>query len=226
MIKFYAIFMEILLTIWCVMPDFLGAVFGLWNKNKNITKETQIVLLHGWFASNNEFIELKKRFHKLGYKVHMPNLGFHLEGVEKIAKKFHKYVQEKALKKYILIGHSLGGVTGLYYYINYKNSIKKIIAIGSPFNGTNASYFGFFSKSTMQLIRKSKFIENLHKNINVERIDLKKLYSISSVNDPLVPENSSFLKGANNISTNSAGHVTLLFSGDVLRKVEKIVESE
>ena len=228
MIKIYAIFVEFLFTIWCVLPDFLGAIFGLWNKNKNVTKQTPIVLLHGWFASNNEFIELKKRLHKLGYKVYMPNLGFHLEGIERITNKFHKYIKKRNLKNYILIGHSLGGIVGLYYMHKYNSSIKKVIAIGSPLNGTNISYVGFFSKSTMQLTRKSEFIKKLNKDLNnnLNKIDLKNIYSIGSINDPFVPRNSSFLKGANNISTNSVGHIALMFSEDVLRKVEAVVEGK
>ncbi len=225
--KIYATFVEILYSIWCMSPDFLGATLGLWDKNKHITKQTPIVLLHGWFASNNEFIKLKKRLHKLGYRVYMPNLGFHLEGIERVTKKFHKYIQKRNLKNYILIGHSFGGILGLYYlyyYTNHKKSINKIIAIGSPLNGSNASYIGFFSKSTMQLVRKSKLIQNLNKSLN--KINLKNFYSIGSNNDPFIPRDASFLKGANNISTNAKGHIALLFSKDVLRKVEGVVEGK
>ena len=227
MIKLYAILVEILLTMWCVLPDFLGATLGLWNRNKNVTKQTPIVLLHGWFASNNEFIELKKRLHKLGYRVYMPNLGFHLEGIENITKKFHKYIQKRNLKNYILVGHSLGGIVGLYYMHHYKKynpTIKKIVAIGSPLNGANSSYIGFFSKSTMQLVRRSKLIQNMNKSL--KKTELKNFYSIGSNYDPFIPRDASFLKGANNISTNAIGHIALLFSNDVLGKVEGVVEGK
>ena len=80
----------------------------------------------------------------------------------------------------------------------------------------------------MQLTRKSEFIKKLNKDLNnnLNKIDLKNIYSIGSINDPFVPRNSSFLKGANNISTNSVGHIALMFSEDVLRKVEAVVEGK
>lgn len=213
-----AIVLEILIYPLYLVSLLLSPLIKL-NVKKN--KKSTILLHGGWFSRGLLYILLKKRLEKLGYAVYIPDYGYHLCKIEKTAEKFDNYIKENKIGKFIFIGHSMGGLIGLYYYKNYKNKITKFISIGTPFYGTwIAKIPSFFSESAKQMISGSLFLENLHKKLRIN----KNFYSIGSKHDQYVPIKSSKLKKAKNIEVNFIGHSSMLFSKKVFKEINHIVE--
>ena len=187
--------------------------------NNQTKKKKNVIVLHGgWFSRGSLFIILKKRLENLGYTVYVPDYGYHLCKIEKTAEKFDAYIKKNKIGKFIFIGHSLGGLVGLYYYKNYKNKITKFITIGTPFYGTwIARVPSFFSESAKQMKPESLFLKELYKNIRIN----KNFYAIGSKTDQYVPIKSSKLKKAKNIEVNFVGHSSMLFSKEVFREIKK-----
>jgi predicted alpha/beta hydrolase family esterase len=97
-------------------------------------KAKNILFIHGWEASPHEhwFPKAKEKFEKAGYKVYIPEMpGNYFPKKEKwleIVGNLHPD------KNWILIGHSLGGVTVLKYLENAQKPIAQAILIAAPFD--------------------------------------------------------------------------------------------
>ena len=216
----FAITMEILIYPFYFVSLVLSPLFKLDNSN-NQEKKKVIILHGGWFSRGSLFILLKKRLENLDYTVYIPDYGYHLCKIEETAEKFEDYIKKNKIGKFIFIGHSLGGLIGLYYHKNHKNKITKFISLGTPFYGAKiAKIPSFFSESAKQMIPDSLFLKGLHKNIKVN----KNFYSIGSKHDQFIPIKSSKLKKAKNIEVNFVGHSSMLFSKEVFREIKHIVE--
>ncbi len=210
--------MELTLHILNYISFILNPFFKV-KKVKRGNKDTPIVLLHGWMARSLSLIVLKKRLEKLGYSVYIPDFGYNLGRVEDLAGKLDRYIKSNGIRDFILIGHSMGGLLGLYYYQNYKHRIVKLISLGCPFHGTNVARLAFFSESAKQMMPGSDFIKKLHKkNVRKDRF-----YVIESKHDHITSIRSGHLKNAHNIKLKYIGHMSLVFSKEVFEEVKKIL---
>src|SRR3989344_116893 len=161
--------------------------------------EGNIVLIHGWMAGSISLFILKIK-------------------IEKLAGKLDKYVKTNKLKNFTLIGHSMGGLIGLYYYQNYKNNISKLISLGCPFHGTDIARIAFFSESAKQIIPGSKFIRDINKTKKYDRV-----YVIESDHDHITSAKSGHLGRAHNIKLKWVGHMSMIVSNGVFREIKKIL---
>ena len=103
-----------------------------WEGNEN-----KILLVHGWESNTSRWEQLLKYLRKSGstiIAIDAPahglssgtefNIPRYAEFIHIIVEKFHPQV---------LIGHSLGGATALYYQSHYPNhSIEKMVVLGAP----------------------------------------------------------------------------------------------
>lgn len=112
-----------------------------------------IIFIHGWSESHIAFKEissiLSKKYRCIS--IDLPGFG-ESEALEKItlnkvSKVVEKLIDKLGIKKYNLVGHSLGGTVTLFYADNHQNEIDKIVLI-SPF-----ITFKQFSKFVFNLIR-------------------------------------------------------------------------
>ena len=180
--------------------------------------EGNIVLLHGWMAGSISLFILKMKLEKLGYTVYTPDFSYSSEKIEKLAGKLDRYVKTNKLKNFTLIGHSMGGLIGLYYYQNYKNNISKLISLGCPFHGTDIARIAFFSESAKQIIPGSKFIRDINKTKKYNKV-----YVIESVHDYITSAKSGHLGGAHNIKLKWVGHMSMIVSNEVFGEIKKIL---
>lgn len=210
----FAISMEIL-----IYPVYLASLIlsPLFKLDKT-TKNKKVIILHGgWFSRGLVYTLMKKRLENLGYKVYVPDYGYHFGKIEEIAENLDEYIKENKIKKFVFIGHSLGGLVGLYYYRNYKNNITKFISLGTPFYGTwLARIPSVFSESAKQMIPGSLFLKKLHKG----RIT-KNIYTLGSKHDLYVSVKSSQLRETNHITIEGTGHLSLVFSNKVFKEIKK-----
>lgn len=94
-----------------------------------------IVLLHGLFGALSNWESVFKRFSS-SFRVIIPILPIYsmplkkasVEGLVNVVKEFVNY---KGLKKFSLVGNSLGGHVGLIYTLEHQDQINKLILTGS-----------------------------------------------------------------------------------------------
>lgn len=213
-----AIVLEVVIYSFYLVSLVLSYLISL-DKNIKQNKKKTILLHGGWFSRGLFYILMKKRLENLGYKVYVPDYGYHFGRIEEIAGSLDKYIKGNKIKKFVFIGHSLGGLVGLYYYKNYKNNIIKFISIGTPFYGTwLARVSSVFSESAKQMIPGSLFLKKLHKG----RI-AKNIYTLGSKHDQYVSVKSSQLRKDNHITIEGVGHLSLLFSNKVFQEIKKVL---
>ena len=131
------------------------------------------------------------------------------------------------LPKIDVIGHSMGGLIGLYFvkHLGGDAQVRKLIAIGTPFDGTYAAalgiaLFGSFSRSAWQLMKGSRFLRELHEGEPPEGV---RCYSIMAKNDELCWPEDCALAGARNYLI-SGGHTALVHGEESFRYIKDILE--
>ena len=116
------------------------------NKGKNI------IILHGLYGSSDNWLTVGK---KLGSRYHVylpdqrnhgrsPNDGTHT--YEAMKEDLAEFFEKHQLKKAIVIGHSMGGKTAMYFAADYPEMIEKLIVVDiAPVNylqlGENSQYY-------------------------------------------------------------------------------------
>jgi uncharacterized protein len=102
-------------------------------KSMKTSQPSKILILHGWEGDPNLYWipVAKQKFEGMGYEVHTPQMpgGYFPKKTEwlKIVGDF------KIDENWILIGHSLGGVTILKYLEDTDKKIAEAILIATPF---------------------------------------------------------------------------------------------
>jgi esterase len=98
--------------------------------------ETPLLILHGFLGMGDNWKTLGSRFADNGYEVHMidqRNHGrsFHDEefSYEIMAEDLKNYCDQKNLKNFILLGHSMGGKTAMFFASKYPEQVSKLIVV-------------------------------------------------------------------------------------------------
>jgi pimeloyl-ACP methyl ester carboxylesterase len=94
-----------------------------------------MVILHGLFGTSDNWVSLAR---KLGeqYAVYVPDLRNHGQSPHSPVFDFAvleddllELTEEYSLKDIVLMGHSLGGKTAMYFALHHPQSIKKLIVV-------------------------------------------------------------------------------------------------
>ncbi len=155
-----------------------------------------VLLLYGFGATRRIFGVLERRLRQDGYGVFSINLGgifdtFNTRCIEELSKlvqeKVDRLTEKFKLKKITIIGHSKGGLIGLYYIkqLGGDKRVRSLITLGTPHNGNPwallgcFSPLGLFSKSLRQMVPYSPFIRKLKNTPMPKHVKLVSLYSKS-----------------------------------------------
>ena len=170
------------------------------NKVKRITDFSScnhpVLLLYGFGATRRIFGVLERRLRHDGYGVFSINLGgifdtFNTPCIEELAQLVHDKIDRLTarfhLKKMTIIGHSKGGLIGLYYIkkLGGDKRVHTLITLGTPHNGNPWAILGMlsplaiFSKSLRQMVPYSSFLRKLKKTPLPKQVKLVSLYSKS-----------------------------------------------
>lgn len=97
-----------------------------------------IVILHGWASKRARWEQFKNKLGKQGFQVFLPSLpGF---GQNKLVsslslgdyvKWFQKYLQQKDLSSFCLVGHSFGGSIAIKYASLRPKNLSKLVLVDS-----------------------------------------------------------------------------------------------
>lgn len=152
------------------------------------TKET-ILLIHGWESNANRWQGVIQYLKKLNYRIialDAPGQGLS-SGKELNAVLYSKFVNEVCnhFKPQFLIGHSLGGMTMLYFLATYQPKfVQKAVSLGAPnrFLRITENY-----KQLISLNNKSYqgFLNEFSKRFSINPKNFNSSSFISLINIPL-----------------------------------------
>lgn len=198
-----------------------------------------LLILHGYFGMSDNWKTLGNQFSK-DYQVHLidqRNHGrsFHADefNYKILADDLYNYMQHHQLENVYLIGHSMGGKTGMLFAVTYPDLVDKLIIVDiSPkeyqphhnaiLAGLNSVDFSIHNSRNLVDEQLSKYIPEvgvrqfLMKNVYwVEKGQLGFRFNLHSLteNNPQIgrslPQNSSFHKETLFLKGEKSGYIIL-----------------
>lgn len=190
-----------------------------------------VLLIHGFLGTRGAMFPLELRLKRDGFTVFSINLGpLNIGDIRKSAFRIHSKIQrilrEVDLDKIDVIGHSMGGLIGLYYIKKFSGHqfVRKLITLGTPHDGTwvalaGVAALGLLSPSTWQLLPNNFFLQELKADPLPPHVDY---YSVAGSHDLICPPERSRLLGSKYIEI-PCGHAGLATSVEVYRVLRDIL---
>lgn len=186
-----------------------------------------ILLVHGYLHAGFVWSLYKKRLVEKGFgPVYTIDLGspFHSihDYAKKIQQKAEQIARETGRSDLTLIGHSMGGLVSAFYasVLAPSGTISQVITLGSPLKGTHLARLGI-GRCAREMQIGSDFTKEL--NQTMEKVSSQiRFYHVASKTDQIViPYGSSLVTTdpERHLIFENLGHVTLLFSPRVIKKV-------
>jgi triacylglycerol esterase/lipase EstA (alpha/beta hydrolase family) len=186
-----------------------------------------VLLIHGYFGTRGSMFMLERRLNDDGVCVFSFNLGMlNVSDIRRSAFLIHRKIEsilaQTPVKKIDILGHSMGGLIGLYYIkkLGGHEKVRKLVMLGTPVKGTWAALLGIatlglLSTSAWQLLPNSEFLRDLEAGPNPKSVQY---YSIVADRDWICPPQNSVLEEASQMSV-PLGHSSLVLSEEVYRHV-------
>jgi pimeloyl-ACP methyl ester carboxylesterase len=102
-----------------------------------------VLLVHGFFATRGSLHLLEERLGARGHLLLSYRLGgLHLAAIRRsaalIGRKIAALCAQTGVERVDLVGHSMGGLVGLYYvkHLGGHRRVRRLVLLGSPVNGT------------------------------------------------------------------------------------------
>jgi triacylglycerol esterase/lipase EstA (alpha/beta hydrolase family) len=187
-----------------------------------------VLLIHGYLGTRGSMYILERRLADDGFCVFSFNLGpFNTKDIRASAYLIHRKIEsilaQTPVKKIDIVGHSMGGLIGLYYVkkLGGADKVRKLVMMGTPQKGTWAALIGVFSvglvsASAWQLLPGSRFLRELSSGELPEGVEY---FTIAAERDWVCPVRSTHLDGAQSFTV-PLGHSSLVMSEEVYRHVE------
>jgi pimeloyl-ACP methyl ester carboxylesterase len=192
-----------------------------------------VLLLHGFLGTRGSMLRVERRLEEEGLCTFSFNLGIvNTRDIRASAFIVHRKVEtilEHAphIKRIDIVGHSMGGLIGLYYIkkLGGHEKVRKLVMIGTPHRGTwaalpSAMVMGALWESTWQLLPYSSFLVELQKGPLPPEVEY---FSIAAERDWLCPLSSTYLQGAH-LVTVPYGHAGLVMSAETYEKVVEVLQ--
>jgi pimeloyl-ACP methyl ester carboxylesterase len=186
-----------------------------------------ILIIHGFLGTRGSMYMLERRLVADGFVVVSFNLGtLNVRDIRRSAFLIHRKIErilaQTPSQKIDIIGHSMGGLIGLYYIkkLGGHARVRKLIMMGTPVRGTWTALagvvtLGLWSTSSWQLLPRSRFLDELAQGPIPPSVEV---HTIAAVRDWVVPLATTRLSGANAMTV-PLGHSILVVSEDVYRRV-------
>jgi pimeloyl-ACP methyl ester carboxylesterase len=186
-----------------------------------------VLIIHGFLGTRGSMYMLERRLVQDGFICVSFNLGtFNVRDIRRSAFLIHRKIErilaQTPSQKIDIIGHSMGGLIGLYYVkkLGGHARVRKLIMMGTPVRGTWAALagvatLGLWSTSSWQLLPRSRFLDELAQGAIPPGVEV---HTIAAARDWVVPLATTRLTGATS-STVPLGHSSLVVSEEVYRRV-------
>src|SRR5215470_6029051 len=132
-----------------------------------------VLLIHGFLGTRGSMYPLERRLAADGITVFSFNLGtFNTRDIRRSAFLIHRKIEtilaQTNVKRIDILGHSMGGLIGLYYVkkLGGHEKVRRLVMLGTPLAGTWAALpgvatLGLFSSSSWQLLPRSDLLKEL-----------------------------------------------------------------
>lgn len=186
-----------------------------------------ILIIHGFLGTRGSMYLLERRLVEDGFVVVSFNLGtLNVRDIRRSAFLIHRKIErilaQTPSQRIDIIGHSMGGLIGLYYVkkLGGHARVRKLIMMGTPVRGTWAALagvmtLGLWSTSSWQLLPRSRFLDELAKGPIPPGVEV---HTIAAARDWVVPLATTRLTGANAMTV-PLGHSSLVVSEEVYRRL-------
>jgi triacylglycerol lipase len=186
-----------------------------------------VLLIHGFLGTRGSMYLLERRLVDDGFVVVSFNIGtLNVRDIRRSAFLIHRKIErilaQTPLQKIDIIGHSMGGLIGLYYVkkLGGHARVRKLIMMGTPVRGTwsalaGVATLGLWSTSSWQLLPRSRFLDELGQGPIPPNVEV---HTIAAARDWVVPLPTTRLRGANAMTV-PLGHSSLVVSEEVYRRI-------
>jgi pimeloyl-ACP methyl ester carboxylesterase len=186
-----------------------------------------VLIIHGFLGTRGSMYMLERRLVTDGFVCVSFNLGtLNTRDIRRSAFLIHRKIErilaQTPSQRIDIIGHSMGGLIGLYYVkkLGGHQRVRKLIMMGTPVRGTWAALagvatLGLWSTSSWQLLPRSRFLDELAQGPLPSGVEVT---TIAAARDWVVPPDTTRLHGAN-ATTVPLGHSSLVVSEEVYRRV-------
>ncbi len=186
-----------------------------------------VLIIHGFLGTRGSMYMLERRLVDDGFVCVSFNLGtFNVRDIRRSAFLIHRKIErilaQTPSQKIDIIGHSMGGLIGLYYVkkLGGHARVRKLIMMGTPVRGTWAALagvatLGLWSTSSWQLLPRSRFLDELAQGPIPPGVEV---HTIAAARDWVVPLSTTRIAGAT-ATTVPLGHSSLVVSEEVYRRV-------
>jgi pimeloyl-ACP methyl ester carboxylesterase len=192
-----------------------------------------VLLLQGYFANKGSVHLLAQRLHERGhvvmtYKLGHVNLGDIRDTAGLVARKVESLVTQTGIDRVDIIGHSMGGLVGLYYVkrLGGRHRVRRLVLMGTPAAGTWSAILGLvtapFGAASRQLLPNSIFLRELRENPMPPGVEL---VTVSGARDFFAPLKSAALDGARHVELPTT-HSGLLVEETVADALAEILDRE
>jgi pimeloyl-ACP methyl ester carboxylesterase len=186
-----------------------------------------VLLIHGFLGTRGSMYMLERRLVDDGFVVVSFNIGtLNVRDIRRSAFLIHRKIErilaQTPSQRIDIIGHSMGGLIGLYYVkkLGGHVRVRKLVMMGTPVRGTWAALagvltLGLWSTSSWQLLPRSRFIDELSQGSIPPGVEV---HTIAAARDWVVPLPTTRLRGANAMTV-PLGHSSLVVSEEVYRRI-------
>jgi pimeloyl-ACP methyl ester carboxylesterase len=182
-----------------------------------------VLLIHGYLATRGSLHLLERNLARRGHVVMSYPLGaiFNLGDIRDsaglIARKVESIIAQTGVTRVDIVGHSMGGLVGLYYLkrLGGRHRVRRLIMMGTPAQGTWSALLGLFTAplglASLQLLPGSPFLKELAESPLPAGADV---VAIGALRDWLAPVATTVLEGVRHIAV-PTGHSGLLVEEQV-----------
>lgn len=190
-----------------------------------------ILLIHGFLGTRGSMYQLERRLVDDGFVVVSFNIGtLNVRDIRRSAFMIHRKIErvlaQTPYQKIDIVGHSMGGLIGLYYVkkLGGHERVRKLVMMGTPVRGTwialaGVATLGLWSTSSWQLLPRSRFLDELAQGPVPPEVEVT---TLAAVRDWVVPLKSTRLPGAAAVTV-PLGHSSLVVADDVYRRLTAIL---
>jgi pimeloyl-ACP methyl ester carboxylesterase len=190
-----------------------------------------VLLLHGFLGTRGSMLPLERRLSAEGLTVISFNLGaLNSRDIRASAFLIHRKIEsilsQTAVKRIDIVGHSMGGLIGLYYVkkLGGHARVRRLIMMGTPVKGTwfalaGVMTLGMWSRSSWQLLPRSRFLDELSQGSLPPDVEI---YTLAAARDRVCPLPSTRLRGTTAVTV-PLGHSSLVISEEVFARIHAIL---
>lgn len=209
----------------CLLITLLLRPFGWWQaKIPQADQGTKppVILLHGLFQNRSCLFWLQSRLRAAGYQQIISINTPPWRDMETLTECLAKKVDELRIKlkhdKFVLVGHSMGGMIARNFVQNRGGAayVQGIITLGTPHHGSKLAPFAL-SPMGKTLLPDSTFLQSFNSTPWPKETPAVSIYT--RYDNIVLPAESAKMKDSRQVELDGMGHTALLFHPRSLQAV-------